>query len=308
LFFSYSHKDEDLRDRLESQLAMLKRQGTIEAWHDRRITAGNELAGCIDQELERADIILLLVSPDFLASDYCYDIEMQKALERHQAGAARVIPVILRPCDWNDTPFGKLLAVPRDGKPVTKWPDLDDAFLDVVQQIKKALPRTPQQTAKSTIKTTITDNPRSSNLRLTKKFSEAEKDRFLEEAFEYMSNFFENSLNELQARHHDIETSFRRIDANRFSGVVYRAGKAVARCKIVLGGMFGHGISFSSNDRADDNSYNDSLSVETDDQGIHLRPMGFGRMSGDHERHLTFEGAAEYYWSLVVEPLQQSRR
>src|SRR5437762_917707 len=98
LFFSYSHKDEGLRDQLEIHLAMLKRQGFIETWHDRRISAGEILDHAVSENLESADIILLLVSPDFLASDYCYDREMMRAMERHEAGLSAVIPVILRPC------------------------------------------------------------------------------------------------------------------------------------------------------------------------------------------------------------------
>src|ERR1044072_2186300 len=96
-FFSYSHRDEALRDELEVHLATLKRQGLIEAWHDRRITAGDDFAGVISEHLERADIILLLVSPYFLNSNYCYDVEMTRALERHREKTARVIPVILQP-------------------------------------------------------------------------------------------------------------------------------------------------------------------------------------------------------------------
>lgn len=139
LFFSYSHRDESLRDELQKHLSILQRQGFIETWHDRRIAAGSDLSREIDQHLETADVILLLVSSDFLASDYCYDIEMRRAMERHEAGEVRVIPVILRPCDWHDAPFGKLLATPPDGKPVTRFPTLDDAFVLVVADIKKAL-------------------------------------------------------------------------------------------------------------------------------------------------------------------------
>jgi len=122
VFFSYSHADEALRDQLEKQLAMLRRQGVIETWHDRRIGAGQDIDHAIDEHINRDEIILLLVSPDFLASDYCYDIEMKRAMERHHAGKAIVIPVILRACDWHHAPFGKLNATPRDGKPVTQWP------------------------------------------------------------------------------------------------------------------------------------------------------------------------------------------
>ena len=118
VFISYSHADEALRNELEKHLAGLLRQGVITTWHDRRIPPGEDLHGQIDDHLNTADVVLLLVSADFLASDYCYDIEMNRAMERHERGEARTIPVILRPCDWHGAPFGKLMAVPPDGKPV----------------------------------------------------------------------------------------------------------------------------------------------------------------------------------------------
>lgn len=100
VFFSYSHKDEPLRDELEVHLAMLKREGAISAWHDRKILAGDVLNGEIYARLNDAQVVLLLVSPDFLASAYCYDVEVERAMQLHEQGRARVIPVILRPCDW----------------------------------------------------------------------------------------------------------------------------------------------------------------------------------------------------------------
>lgn len=314
LFFSYSHADEQLRDTLEKHLSALKRQGLIDTWHDRRILAGDELDHAIEQSLEEADVILLLVSADFLASAYCYDVEMQRAVERHNAGEARVIPIILRPCDWQDAPFGKLLAAPKDGRPVTSWPDLDEAFLDVVRAIKAAIrERTgPQQAAAQavtpaparTAAAPVVEQPRSSNLRTRKTFTEADKDSFLDSTFEFMANFFENSLLELETRNDDLTTRFRRIDADQFTAVVYRGGEAVARCKIVRGGMFGNGLSYSANDQARDNSYNESLSVEHDDQNMFMTPMGMAIHMGQRDAHLTPEGASEYYWSMLMQPLQ----
>jgi hypothetical protein len=308
VFFSYSHKDEALRDRLETHLAMLERQGVIETWHDRRIEAGDDFAGKIGNELERADLILLLVSPDFLASKYCYDVEMRRAIERHEAGQARVVPVILRPCDWHAAPFGNLLAVPKDGKPITAWPDLDEAFLDITKAIRSALNAekdtgnmrlvAPKEAAR------VTTGPRSSNLRLRKDFSDADRDRFLEEAFEYMGTFFGNSLNELSTRNPQIESAIKRVDANRFICTLYKDGKAVSKCRISLGGALGKGIFFLEGEDHGNNSFNESLSVESDDQGLFLRPLGMGRFGGDHDAHLTFEGAAEYYWSRFIERLR----
>jgi tetratricopeptide (TPR) repeat protein len=139
LFYSYSHKDEKLRDQLETHLSTLKRENRISAWHDRRITAGTEWKGEIDEHLKNSSVILLLVTANFLASDYCNDVELHFAMEQHEHGRARVIPVILRPCDWKTTIFAKLQALPTDGKPVINWKTRDDAFLNVVEGIRKAL-------------------------------------------------------------------------------------------------------------------------------------------------------------------------
>src|ERR1035441_9343706 len=116
VFISYAHEDEELRQEFVKHLSQLKRDGLIQDWHDREITAGSEWAGQIDEHLNAADIVVLLVSPDFVASEYCYDIEMKRALERHAAGEARVVPVILRPSDWQTAPFAKLNALPKEAK------------------------------------------------------------------------------------------------------------------------------------------------------------------------------------------------
>jgi hypothetical protein len=140
IFFSYSHKDEPFRDQLEIHLSMLKRQGLIKPWNDRMITAGDEWKGQIDENLNAADIVLLLVTANSLASDYCYDIEMKRAMERHEIDEARVIPIILSPVEgWSYSPFAKLKVLPKDGKPVTRWDDRDEAFVNVVQGIREAV-------------------------------------------------------------------------------------------------------------------------------------------------------------------------
>jgi predicted aspartyl protease len=138
VFYAYSHKDERLRDKLETHLSILKRNRVISGWHDRRISAGMGWTGKIDDKLNRADLILLLVSADFIASDYCYDKEMMRAMERHERGEARVIPVILRPCDCQGAPFGKLQGLPRDMKAVTSWTSRDEAFKCIAIGVGKA--------------------------------------------------------------------------------------------------------------------------------------------------------------------------
>lgn len=308
VFFSYCHKDEDLRDRLEVHLSMLKREGAIESWHDRRIAAGSELDGAISDNLEAADLILLLVSPDFLNSSYCYDREMMRAMERHESGDARVIPIILHHCDWHSAPFGKLLATPRDGKPIVSWADHNEALLDVVKMIRQALPKqtgsAKSPPAKSDKNPAVTTSAsRSSNLRLKKTFTEADKERFTEEGFEFMVRFFEASLEELKARNPGIETSFRRIDANTFTSVIYINGEAKARCKIRLGGMRTRDITFSFDDKASNDSMNESLSVKFDDQSLFFECSGL-QSFGDRSSQLSFEGGSELYWELFIRNLQ----
>jgi TIR domain-containing protein len=136
IFYSYAHKDKKLRERLDTHLALLKHEGLINQWHDRDISAGKLWAEEIDAHLKNARIILLLVSSDFNASDYCYGIEMQEAIKRQVAGEARVIPIILRPCDWETAPFGKLQALPKDKKPVTTWSNRDLAFTEIAKGIR----------------------------------------------------------------------------------------------------------------------------------------------------------------------------
>lgn len=137
LFFSYSHNDEGLRKEMEKHLGALKRQGVIEAWHDHNIDAGEEWKTSINENLNVAEIILLLISADFLDSDYCYEIEMKRALERHERNEAVVVPVILRPVDWQGAPFGKLQALPKDAKPITTWSNQDEAFKSVADGIRE---------------------------------------------------------------------------------------------------------------------------------------------------------------------------
>ena len=139
VFISYSHRDEDLMHELVKHLSLLKRQGVIQDWHDRQITAGSEWAGEINENLRSAQVILLLVSSDFLASNYCYDLEMKTALDRYKMGDAIVIPIILRPVSWQDSPLGKLQALPKDGRAITQWSDRDEAFLNVEHGIRKVI-------------------------------------------------------------------------------------------------------------------------------------------------------------------------
>ena len=315
IFFSYSHKDETVRDELEVHLSQLKRENTISVWHDRRIEAGDDFAGVINKNLEKANIILLLVSPYFLASDYCYEVEMQRALKKHELGEVTVIPIILDPCDWKNAPFGKLLAVPRDGKPISKYPNQHDAFLEIVQAIREIVKEVnfgdakPQgQIVKTSIPEKIISSNRSSNLRIKKQFSDRDKDQFLEECFEFMANLFEGSLAELKTRNPEIETKFKRIDSNHFTSTIYLKGSNASQARIWLAGRgsFSGDIAYSSNISGNDNSYHESLQLMDDGHALFFRKAGMMSRYGNHSQDnlLTMQGAAEHFWSILIQPLQ----
>ena len=138
-FYSYAHEDKTLRDELEKHLGTLKRLELITEWHDRDIHAGTEWKHEIDMHLNAANIILLLISSDFMSSDYCYSVEMRRALERHRLREARVIPILLRPVDWEGTPIAPLQMLPSGTKPITRWQDKDEAFSDVAKGIRKVI-------------------------------------------------------------------------------------------------------------------------------------------------------------------------
>jgi hypothetical protein len=139
IFYCYAHKDKDLRDALYTHLSTLRRKGLIREWYDGEILPGTEWNDAIADQMSRAEIILLLVSPDFIASDYCYEKEVGKALERHEAGVACVIPILLRPVDWEETSFSKLQMLPIGAKAITLWPDRDEAFDNVARGVRKVV-------------------------------------------------------------------------------------------------------------------------------------------------------------------------
>jgi len=139
IFCCYAHENQKLLNRLKKYLTPFFRNGLITLWTDRDIIAGADWEYEIDTHLISAHMFSLLVSPSFMASNYCYSVEMQKALERHYLGEARVIPIILYPIHWQETPIGRLQALPTNGKPISTWRNTDEAFYKVAEGIRKVI-------------------------------------------------------------------------------------------------------------------------------------------------------------------------
>jgi hypothetical protein len=322
LVFSYAHADEALRNELEKHLSPLKRMGRISTWHDRRIVPGDEFEGQIDHYFSTADIILLLISSDFIASDYCYQIEMRNALQRHECGEAVVIPVILRTCAWLQLPFGKLLAATVDGKPIVQFPTYDDGFVQVVDAVSRALDKlgakapqaapTRQPGRTRAVDSTVSigrSTPRSSNLAIPKRFTDLDRDRACREGFDYLARFFENSLDELKKRNEGLEADFHRRDADAFACSIYRHGNKICHCGIWRSARGMGGDICYSQSGISQNSYNESMSIAENGQLLGFRPLMGGQILGtQRDQLLTDEGMAEHFWQMFISPLKQNAR
>ena len=139
IFFSYAREDERFLTELQKHLQPLKKHGLINAWYDNDLGAGSEWRRERAAQLDIASIILLLISPDFLASEHADGAEMERIMQRHAAGEARVIPILLRPADWRNAPFAELKPLPGNAQPVTGWPDQDAAFFEITTALRAVI-------------------------------------------------------------------------------------------------------------------------------------------------------------------------
>jgi len=139
VFISYSYNDEELFKQLEKYLTVLTRSGKIRIWHGRKIPPGDEWKKLIDDHIQSADLVLLLVSVDFLVSEYCFNVEFESALKRYAIGTTRIIPIILHPCPWPETPIGRFEVLPTDGEPIASSKDTAKAFLSVTNSIRELI-------------------------------------------------------------------------------------------------------------------------------------------------------------------------
>lgn len=300
LFISYSHADAALLSVLKTHLRPLERAGLIAPWFDGYLLPGDNIDTSVRQALDSAELIALLVSADFVASEYCYDIEMKSAVQRHEAGAARVVPIIARECQWQSTPFGRLVAVPTDGKPIMspRWSDKDEAWTIVARGIEAAARAATVGPTRSSSHTHTVKAPQSGVMPLTipKKVTDRDRDDFKLSAFDHIARRFEDSAGALGG---ELSGAFRRLDANRFTVAIYRSGKKIAACSIFIGGssFSANSICYLNNDSGETNSMNNWLGIEEVDGSLVLRPsMTFAR----EEKNLNPDGAAEFFWSALV--------
>lgn len=304
-FISYSHADEKSLERLHKHLAVLQRDGSLATWTDHALLPGGNIGQEINAQLEVSDLFVALVSPDYLASNYCYEKEFTRALELAEKGQLRIVAVIVEPCDWLSTPLNKLLALPKDGKPIANWTNPNNAYLDVVTQLRRLL-TAAAPAEKSAAKPGDADANAPRRVRLKRDFDKIEKAEFADQSFKVIRDYFSAASTELAQASEDIRTRLEDMDQNSFTcSIVNRArqrgGEAHITVRINKGrGHFFGEINFVNEAHAADNTSHGGISVEADEYQLYLAPS---RLMGGREEGMKFtaERAAEWLWNQFVE-------
>ena len=300
-FVSYSHADEKAWERLRKHLAMLERDSLIFNWYDGQILPRDKIAGEIRNELDRSEIFLALVSPDYLASQYCYEKEFQHALELARSGRLRLIPVILEPCDWLSSPLSEFMALPRDGKPISEWTNVNIAYLDVVSGLRRIVQHAPNQAPVP--ERTEPAHP-TRQIKLQRDFDAIERLQFADGAFNTIKEYFRAAAAELAQVSDELRTHFEEMSPTAFTcSLVNRAKQRGGESHITvhnMKGRQGYGEIIYSQDRyAETKTMNGVFNVEADDYNLFLSDSGFSWNKKDSSR-LSPERAAETLWNDFV--------
>ncbi len=313
IFLSYSHKDELFKQELETHLSLLKRQNLVSVWNDRRIEPGDNWAKEIDNNLVSADLVLILVSADFIASDYCYDIEMKKAFELHQKGELRVIPVILRHCDWHSAPFGSIQGLPKDARPIDSFTRKDEAYLEVAGAIRGFAEKGRQNDTRLSFTAETTDpddaatssqsQKRSSNLHVRRKPTDLDKKKFVVEAFVTIAEYVRASAQELSRRNDDVEVIENASD-DQLTVSLFSNGKLKSECRVWRASDWGSESIRYSTSNLSNNSWNGEFNIRELDDQLGFTSMHATIFSSDKE-FMSADECAEEVWDQIMAPLQR---
>ena len=299
-FISYSHHDKAALDRLHVHLKNLTRGGHIETWYDRDILSGSDLNAEFARELEVADLFLLLVSPDFIASDYCVEREMKRALERHAAGKARVVPIIVEECDWQAMgEFRQLKAVTTDGKAISEWANPNTAYLNVVQELRRIIEAEDVHAAAAkAVPEPIAVRPATARYRAKRQFDQIDKGDFRDAAFAAIKDYFRRATSEIDSID-GLRGRFVDRGATSFRATIVNGGHRNGTAHITVHCRNSHvalgDIYYSFSENAGDNTANGGFNVSADDyEQFLIKTMN---IFGKAEERLTPERAAEVLWN-----------
>lgn len=303
-FISYAHVDDRRRERLHKHLAMLRRDGLLSEWSDHEILPGDRFADQIDAALERAGLFLALLSPDYLASSYCYEKEFQRAQELNDVGHLRIVGVVVEPCDWRNSPFAELVVLPKDGRAIPDWTNENTAFLNVVEELRRVLqqPGPPSPVADKPIRSQ-TAQPR--RLRIKQDFDAIQKAEFAEAAFKAIADYFQRACGEMHEASEHLRARFTDLGRDAFTCTLVNRAKIRGEAHVTV--RRGRGrhhigdISWLWAEHGEENSSNGWLSVEADDFELHLKGSVDRFGFGGRDQVMTPQQAAEQLWNAFME-------
>jgi hypothetical protein len=279
-------------------MKMLEREGALSAWSDRDINAGSEIDAAIANAHNDSLLFIPIVSPDFLASNYCYDQEMKTAFNRAASGEMTIVPIIAEPCDWLSSPLAKFKAAPKDGKPISEWANENNAYVDIVRELRRIInnqPRFPDSAERIPL-----SRP---TLRIKKDFTSIDRDQFRDDSFSEIQLYFKNSIKEI-GEINEIQSRFEEMSATAFTCTVVNRARSNAESHLTVrnnkGGRNRIG-DISCSDSAFDDSTTTSteiISVKADDYTMFLS-LSFGNrfFSGaNRDEKLSAAQVADILW------------
>lgn len=299
-FISYSHADEKHLERLHKHLAVLRREGLI-TWTDHQVIPGDNLDDEVIAAIDNSEIFVALISAEYLDSRYCYEKEFRYASSLHEAGKIRLVSVILEPCDWLNSPLKEFLVLPKEGKPISIWTNQNNAYLDVVNGLRRAI-EAPRSATRETIAGVTTGR----RPRVKQDFDAIQKVEFANKAFETIKSYFQSSCDELNGISDSVRAKFEEMSKSAFTCTVVNRGKSNG-CEAHVTfhnsrgrDYFGSNISYVFQAYAATGTANGFISVEADDYNLFLTLDAMSYQGGDRGKRYTPEQAAEIIWGNFV--------
>ena len=304
-FISYSHRDSHYLERLQVHLAQARRDSLISEWTDQKIDAGSNLNDNISEALASSEIFLALVSPDYIASNYCYEKEFQTALQLQDEGKLIIVPIIIEPCEWQKTPFGRLKAIPKDGKPISEYTNQNVAFLNVVDELRR-LTKNVSLSSSLMAKQPQKEENLKRNYKVKKYFSDVDNFNFKEESYEAIKTYFHSTISELNSVE-NLQARFTNEGKGFFTCLISnRATSQSSFLTVKVGGdgqMHFGDLSYSFSEYVQSNSIQTDkvFKIENDeyDQFWSKNSQGFG-FSNQSQMRLSANQVAEEIWNEFI--------
>lgn len=230
-FISYTHTDEKYLKRLQVHLTQMKREALLESWTDNEISAGENLSERIESNLNDSEIFIALLSPDYIASNYCYEKEFQTALKKLEKKEIIIVPIICEPCDWLNTPFRNLLAIPKDGKPISMWSNENTAYISVIESLRKLVKGF--DLGNDSTDSLISTNSPKKNYKIQKDFDSIQKLEFVEESFSKIVSFLKEYLDEISGLE-NISTRILKEGESQFKFILVNRNMIKREATLVL--------------------------------------------------------------------------